>query len=584
MAMVPKYTSRASVPGSTGQKQVSLSLASSPLSGVGEGLTKVAGQLEAAAGRAKKLEEAVASRIQTREDSINSQRATELFLQNEDLESEKYIKDPNTDLLTTGSVKPYIEAVKQRVQQAVDSFALSPEARTNLFVKLSGKASIYTRDMLKKSITAQDDFSIGKAVEAARSVRSQFDTLPPTQDNITSEVNAATNAIIENSSNLSTPKQREIIKQQTEKVYVGAFDKVFASGDLDAAENLVNSGKFRKNVTEEQLRSSVSSIQAEKKERSAFLRDLKQKQAGFQFFAKRPMTAAEGENAAKKLVGITNADRPSEAERLVNSIAAREAEAAKTGEDLSGNRRHQLNLQRFAALTQNNKGGVVIQVGENGQLQAITTGGTPSAGNSLGRPNMSGGGLTSALNPSQAVASQKNRDNLKGNIDTINTLIGQIEIDPSTVGIKGMISSFFQKTIGMAKDLGGDFVSKEVIENFGIDPDAFFNPNLSEQEVVQNNLALELAKLRVQRGGGSMKAMAGPFKDAQKDVDLRGLTSSAAVIEKLKTIRAEFEAGLKSEESMVGIKPKVNYPEGTRARNPNTGKRIIVKNGAWVEE
>ena len=136
----------------------------------------------------------------------------------------------------------------------------------------------------------------------------------------------------------------------------------------------------------------------------------------------------------------------------------------------------------------------------------------------------------------------------------------------------------------MAKDLAGNVVSKEVIENFGIDPDAFFNPNLSEQEVVQNNLALELAKLRVQRGGGNMKAMAGPFKAAQKDVDLRGLTSSAAVIEKLKTIRAEFEAGLKSEESLVGIKPKVNYPEGTRAINPKTGKRIIVKNGNWVEE
>jgi hypothetical protein len=551
---------------------VSLSLASSPLSGVGEGLTKVAGQLEAAAGR-----------IQSREDLINSQRATELFLQNEDMEAEKFVKDPNTDLLTTGSVKPYIEAVKQRIQKSLGAYDLSADARAKLSAKLSGLGSTYSRNMLKRSIDAQNDFSIANAVAASRSVRSEFDTLPPTTDNITSEVNAATNAIIENSSNLSSPKARELIRQETEKVYVGAFDKVFASGDLDAAENLVNSGKFRKNVTEEQLRSSISSIQAEKKERSAFRRKLEQQRAGFQFFANRPMTAAEGENAAKKLVGITNADRPSEAERLVNSITAREAEAAKNGEDLLKDRRHQLNLQRFAALTQNNKGGVVIQVGENGQLQAITTGGTPSAGNSLGRPNMSGG-LTSVLNPSQAVESQKNRDNLKENIDTINTLIGQIEIDPSTVGIKGMVSSFFQKTIGMAKDLGGNVVSKEVIENFGIDPDAFFNPNLSEQEVVQNNLALELAKLRVQRGGGNMKAMAGPFKAAQKDVDLRGFTSSAAVIEKLKTIRAEFEAGLKSEESLVGIKPKVNYPEGTTAINPNTGKRIIVKNGAWVEE
>ena len=57
MAMVPKYTSRASVPGRTGQQQVSLSLASSPLSGVGEGLTKIAKGIENYANIQKKQEE-----------------------------------------------------------------------------------------------------------------------------------------------------------------------------------------------------------------------------------------------------------------------------------------------------------------------------------------------------------------------------------------------------------------------------------------------------------------------------------------------------------------------------------------------
>ena len=57
MAMVPKYTSRASVPGSTGQQQVSLSLASSPLEGVGEGLTQVAKVIENYADIQKKREE-----------------------------------------------------------------------------------------------------------------------------------------------------------------------------------------------------------------------------------------------------------------------------------------------------------------------------------------------------------------------------------------------------------------------------------------------------------------------------------------------------------------------------------------------
>ena len=42
MAMVPKYTSRASVPGGTGMQAIPLSLATSPLIGVGKGLTQVA--------------------------------------------------------------------------------------------------------------------------------------------------------------------------------------------------------------------------------------------------------------------------------------------------------------------------------------------------------------------------------------------------------------------------------------------------------------------------------------------------------------------------------------------------------------
>ena len=57
MAMVPKYTSRASVPGSTGMQPIPLSLASSPLEGVGEGLTQVAKVIENYADIQTKREE-----------------------------------------------------------------------------------------------------------------------------------------------------------------------------------------------------------------------------------------------------------------------------------------------------------------------------------------------------------------------------------------------------------------------------------------------------------------------------------------------------------------------------------------------
>jgi len=144
MAMVPKYTSRASVPGSTGQQQVSLSLASSPLSAVGEGLTKVAGQLEAAAGR-----------IQAREDIISSAVANDQFEQetlrsyNTALEAGN-ILDPNQN--TIGNFNAETE---QRIMQTVNNFSGSANAKAQLEASLRSRAGQYANQMIKYQNTEQ---------------------------------------------------------------------------------------------------------------------------------------------------------------------------------------------------------------------------------------------------------------------------------------------------------------------------------------------------------------------------------------------------------------------------------------------
>lgn len=144
MAMVPKYTSRASVPGSTGQQQVSLSLASSPLSGVGEGLTKVAGQLEAAAGR-----------IQAREDIISSAVANDQFEQetlksyNSALEAGN-ILDPNQN--TIGNFNAETE---QRIMQTVNNFGGSANAKAQLEASLRSRAGQYANQMIRYQNTEQ---------------------------------------------------------------------------------------------------------------------------------------------------------------------------------------------------------------------------------------------------------------------------------------------------------------------------------------------------------------------------------------------------------------------------------------------
>ena len=53
MAQVPKFTNRQSVPGTTGMQNVPLSLASSPLTGIGEGITTVSKELDAAGQRTR---------------------------------------------------------------------------------------------------------------------------------------------------------------------------------------------------------------------------------------------------------------------------------------------------------------------------------------------------------------------------------------------------------------------------------------------------------------------------------------------------------------------------------------------------
>jgi hypothetical protein len=559
MTMVAKYTSRASVPGGTGQQQVSLSLATSPSSGAGEGFTQVATALDAAA-----------TRIQNREDLINSQRATELFLQNEDMEVEKFIKDPNTDLLTTGSVRPYTEAVQQRVQKYLDSFPLSADGKARLSADLSGLASTSIRNILKMSLKAQDDFSIGNAVAAARSARIPFETLPPTADNIISEVNAATNSIIENSSNLTSPKARELIRQETEKVYVSAFDKVFATDDLKAAEDFVNSGNFRKNVTDVQLRSAISSIQTEKKERGAALRKAKVKLEVFKFFNKREPTAGE----ALQLSEVAGVKPESKSEFRKTLDDAMRLESQLDPAKLAINSEYQMIKKRLEFLTRESKDGLSIRFNQDGTVSTITQGGD--------------GGIGAQLPATQALNQKAQVDNLESTIKILDTVIGQVEIDKSTTGITGSLKSWAQKIVGMAEDAAPEAVVSAISQtanSFGLG--SYFDKNLPEQEIYQNTIALELAKLRVSAGdSNNPKAIKAAFDAAREDVSLRGFTSSKEVKARLEVIRREFQSARdKLVQRLSGSSPaqmKSSSPEGTIAKNAVTGQRIITKNGFWV--
>ena len=152
MAMVPTYTNKASVPGSTGMQAIPLSLATSPLEGVGEGMTKVAGLLEAAADR-----------IQAREDIISAAVSSDQFEQdtlksyNSALEAGN-ILDPKTN--TIGRFNAENE---QRIMLAVNNFGGSAGAKAKLEATLRSRSGQYANQMIQYQNTEQRKFITGKA-------------------------------------------------------------------------------------------------------------------------------------------------------------------------------------------------------------------------------------------------------------------------------------------------------------------------------------------------------------------------------------------------------------------------------------
>ena len=257
MAMVPKYTNRASVPGSTGMQGIPLSLASSPLSGAGEGLTQIAGALDAAA-----------TRIQTREDVINSQRAMELFTQNEDLEYEEFQK--KADLLNTSSISEYQKGLTKRIENATTAFPLSANALAQSQSNIRAAGSTYFRNMLKTSLASQETYTVNGVKTALESNLLPFDSDPKMDESKIKQQKAIVlQTVAERSVNLSSLKEQELIKQENAKVYNNAFNSYFASGNLTEAKKLINSEDYRLSVDDAQYRASAKTLLDEEKSQRA---------------------------------------------------------------------------------------------------------------------------------------------------------------------------------------------------------------------------------------------------------------------------------------------------------------------------
>ena len=147
MAQVPKFTNRQSVPGTTGMQNVPLSLASSPLTGIGEGLTEVSKGLEAAG-----------QRIQRRNDLISSSVSRKQFGQ-EIITNYNSILDVDSEKILNPSIIGSFNAEnEQRIIERVNNFNGSDDARAELEANLRNVAGEYENNLIIKQNSLQRAF------------------------------------------------------------------------------------------------------------------------------------------------------------------------------------------------------------------------------------------------------------------------------------------------------------------------------------------------------------------------------------------------------------------------------------------
>ena len=186
MAMVPTYKRQNSVPGSTGMQNIPLSLASSPLSDIGEGITKIGGELDK-----------VATRIQNREDIISSAVANDQFEQDTLKSYNSVIEAGNILDPQRNTIGNFNAENEQRIMQTVNNFTGSANARATLEATLRGRSGQYANQMIKYQNTEQRKFITGKAQSEIAPIAAMVASDPTTLRSSFNQVDAIVNKYAE---------------------------------------------------------------------------------------------------------------------------------------------------------------------------------------------------------------------------------------------------------------------------------------------------------------------------------------------------------------------------------------------------
>lgn len=205
--------------------------------------------------------------------------------------------------------------------------------------------------------------------------------------------------------------------------------------------------------------------------------------------------------------------------------------------------------QRLQSLAQGSSQGLSVDVGPDGRVR-VSLGGQPR------------GGLAGELTGNQLFTQDQRVAEINDKVAILDRLISKTIEDPQDFGLVGSARRTAQTIASGLSDLSSlvssatgetvDFnaVAGALQEALGIGD--VFDPDLSQQQILESELAISLAKLRLSRGGTNVRALSDIFKQAKEDVNLTGFTSSQAVRNRLGEIKSLFESEREAISSGLG--------------------------------
>ena len=239
-------------------------------------------------------------------------------------------------------------------------------------------------------------------------------------------------------------------------------------------------------------------------------------------------------------------------------------------------------LKRANKLTENT--GLNLIMGEDGKLVALTQSGD------------GGQSIFSELNNRDRLKVIRAARGLKGDMAFTQKILDLADSDPSVFGVlgtaKGAVNALTQGAEELTSGIPalGNAVAgiRSELKALGAsDIISSFDDNLAGMELLENVLAFRVARLRMERSGGDIRALSSVMKDAKKDIKLTGATTAAAVKARLKIVLSLFDAEHKaltesinagaSQPSGNGQATNTNIPAGfTFVRRE--GDKMVVKN------